>query len=322
MVIVVALLLSGCSIETMAARSLGGALSGSSEVFASDDDPDLVAQALPFALKTYEALLQQDPENADLLLATCSGFTQYSQAFVELEGERLRFEDLSQSRHLRHRSLNLYVRARDYCLRALDVAQPGFASHLRRQPREALASFGKEHVSLLFWTGASWGSAISVGRHRLDLLIDLDVVRAIFERALELNADFDRGALQEAMISLAAVPAAMGGSFERGHEHYLRALELSGDTRAGTHVAWARQSSIVRQDRAEFESTLRKALAVDVNKAPANRLANKINQRFARHLLDNIDQYFFKDTEIEDIDFDSKDDTATESQEDSLENTP
>ena len=49
-----------------------------------------MAQALPFALKTIEALLAEAPEDRNLLLAACSGFTQYAYAFVEVEATILR----------------------------------------------------------------------------------------------------------------------------------------------------------------------------------------------------------------------------------------
>jgi len=77
-----ALGLAGCSIRSLAVNSLADALAESGPVYASDSDPDLVRQALPFALKTFESLLESAPENKDLLVSTCSGFTQYAYAFV------------------------------------------------------------------------------------------------------------------------------------------------------------------------------------------------------------------------------------------------
>jgi len=55
--LVVSLVLGGCSIERMAVDSL---------VYSGEEDPDLVAEALPFRLKTFESLLQVSPRRADL----------------------------------------------------------------------------------------------------------------------------------------------------------------------------------------------------------------------------------------------------------------
>jgi len=48
------------------------------------------------------------------------------------------------------------------------------------------------------------------------------------------------------------------------------------------------------QDRTEFESLLRKALAIDPERDPHNRLITLVQQRRARALLDHIDTMFTK----------------------------
>ena len=61
---------------------------------------------------------------------------------------------------------------------------------------------------------------------------------------------------------------------------------------AGPYVALATGVSVPSQNRTEFESLLRKALDVDPNKNPSNRLATLVTQRRARALLDQIDARF------------------------------
>ena len=73
--VVLPLLSTGCSIQKFAVNKLGDALSDSGSTYASDDDPQLVADALPFSLKLMESLLEQSPEHTGLLLACASGFT-------------------------------------------------------------------------------------------------------------------------------------------------------------------------------------------------------------------------------------------------------
>ncbi|MGO9108397.1 MAG: hypothetical protein ACLP9L_04115, partial [Thermoguttaceae bacterium] len=45
---------SGCAIHSYAVNQLSNAVSRSGDVFASDDDPDLVKAASPFSLKLIE----------------------------------------------------------------------------------------------------------------------------------------------------------------------------------------------------------------------------------------------------------------------------
>lgn len=289
-----AALLSGCSVKKMAARTVADVLAEGAAVYASDDDPELVGQALPFLLKTMEGLLETDPQNTDLLLSTCQGFTTYAYGFAELEAARLEADDYDEHVRQRDRALRLYLRARDYCLRALDLRHPGMSDSLVRTPDTALADTAKDDVPYLYWTAASWGATINLGLHRPDLVVDLPSVRALVERLLVLDPDYDDGSVQEAAMLLYALPEAMGGNYETAVAHRDRAVELHDGTRASTWVSFASAVSVARQDREQFRTMLEKALDVDVDAEAArpNRLANVLAQRRARQLLDRIDDLF------------------------------
>ena len=101
-----------CSVRQMAVDGLGDALVSQGGVFASDDDPELVRAALPFGLKTIEALIEASPDNVDLRLAACRGFTQYSGAFVQGDADLIEWEDYEEASRLWERALKLYLRAR------------------------------------------------------------------------------------------------------------------------------------------------------------------------------------------------------------------
>lgn len=86
--VLIAAVSGGCSIKKLAVNKIGTALASGGSTFEGDDDPDLVGDALPFALKLMESLLAESPRHAGLLLATASGFTEYSYAFVGQRAER------------------------------------------------------------------------------------------------------------------------------------------------------------------------------------------------------------------------------------------
>ena len=290
------LVVSACSLRQMAINTLADALGGSAAIFASDEDPELVRDALPFALKTIETLLAESPDNAALLLSACQGFVLYGAGFVDFAADRLEETDYRESKRQRERALKLYLRGRGYCLRALDLAYPGASEALVKSPEPALAALGREDVKLLYWTAASWGSAIAGGLDRPELVVDLPAVRALLERALELDPDFDRGALHDAMMLLELAEVQSGaGSRERARTHFERALELNGGRRAGTYVAWARTVAVQEQDRAEFKRLLELALEVDPDRDLDDRLANILQQDRARWLLDRADELFLDD---------------------------
>jgi predicted anti-sigma-YlaC factor YlaD len=283
---------SGCSVKRMAINSLADTLAASGDVFASDNDPELIRDAVPFSLKTVESLLASVPNHAGLLLSACSGFTQYGYAFVQVDAEMIEPKDFQAATVGKDRALKMYLRARDYCLRNLELRHKGITKALINDPKAALATMKKAEVPALYWTGASWGAAIALGLDKPDLVADFPVVHALMDRALELEPTYSRGAIHEALISLDAVPEPMGGSVKSAREHFERAVELTRGLSAGPYVTLAASVSVSTQDRKEFESLLAKALAVDPDKDPSLRLANIITQRRARFLLSRADELF------------------------------
>jgi hypothetical protein len=59
-------------------------------------------------------------------------------------------------------------------------------------------------------------------------------------------------------------------------------------------VAFAEAVAVQKQDLVEFQSLLKKALAIDADAKPEWRLANLVTQRRARWLLSRTDQLFLK----------------------------
>ena len=292
----VAAALSGCGlIQRRAVGMVASTLASSGDVFTRDDDPELVGQAIPFGLKLYESLLDSAPKNKDLLIATCSNFTQYGVAYLETEalvlGEANHHDEVA---HLNARALKLYLRAKGYCMRAMEVRFPGITPKLLKDPVTALKAAKKEDVPLLYWTAASWGSAIAQGIDKPDLVIDLPTVRALADRAIALDETWNKGALHEMFIALDSQPEALGGSAERARTHFKRAVELQNGASPGPFVALAIGVAAPAQDRAEFESLLKQALAIDPGKDPTTRLVTLVQQRRAQALLDHLDTLFTK----------------------------
>ena len=290
-VLLLATLASGCSIRTMAVKTVANTLSESGDVFSRDDDPELVRDAVPFALKLYESLLESVPTHEPLLVATCSGFTQYAFAFVQTDADILRFDDYAEAARLDRRALNLYLRGRDYCLRALELRFDDAGGALLRAPEAVVADADPEDVRLLYWTAASWGSAIALAPDDPDLLIDFPVVRALVDRALALDEAWGDGAVHEMLITLESLET-LGGSRDKAREHFARAVELQDGRSPGPYVALATGVSVGAQDRAEFERLMAEALAVDPDENPSNRLTTLVVQRRARALLAQADSLF------------------------------
>lgn len=285
--------LSGC-LKQLALGSVADALSGQGTTFSGDDDPELVADAIPFALKTMEALMPNLPEHDALRVSACSGFTQYAFAFV-LQPAKLS-GSFAQEKIAAARAKALFLRARGYCLEALELRHAGFKKAVTDDKTTfalgspLVAALNKDDVEALYWLAASTALSITSVKEQVDMLGHLPVVDVLIKRSLELDPDWDKGTLQELVISWdGGRSETMGGSPERARAAFKRAVELSEGKKAGPYVSLAESVSIDQQNRKEFEELLGKALAVDVNAAPQYRLTNVLAQRRAQKLLAQID---------------------------------
>ena len=280
---------AGCSLRRLAVNKIGDALASGGTTYESDEDIQLVGQALPFGLKLIESLLAESPRHRGLLLAACQGFTMYSYAYVQHDIDVVAEEDLDAAALVRTRARKLYLRARRYGLRGLEASYPGVSESLDRDPAGALSTIKGKDVPLLYWNAAALGLAISVSRNDAEMLARLPEVEALLERALQLDEDWNEGALHEFEVTLAS---ARPGSpdYERIERHFQRALALSGGKRAGLYVAYAEAAGYPKQNRREFESTLEQALSLDPDQHHEVRLANLVAQRRAQWLLEHVDE--------------------------------
>jgi len=294
-VVVLSALVSGCSlISKKATRMVADTLSAGGTSMTSDNDPELVRDAVPFGLKTYESLLESLPDYVPLLRATCSGFTSYAYGYLATDADMIRSTDRAAAAVIDERTLKMYLRAHGYCARGLEERFKGVTQALLLDPANALTKAKKEDVELLYWSAASWGLAMALSPDTL--AIDFPAVRAMAERGLALDPGWWNGALHELMITLNS-QALLGGSEEQARYHFDQAVALQKGLSPGPYISLAMGISVANQDRAEFERLMAMALAVDPDANPAERLTTMLLQRRAQALLAQVDDLFLKDVE-------------------------
>jgi predicted anti-sigma-YlaC factor YlaD len=285
--------LPACSVRKLAVRQLGDAIAGAGITVASDDDPELIRAAIPFTLKLMESLLAEMPEHRQLLLSSSSSFTQYAYAFVQQDAEEMEPRDLAAARQLQARARKLYLRARDYGMRGLELKHKGIWQKLRQTPSAAVTTAKKDEVPLLYWTAVSWAAAISLSKDQPELVSDLPAVSALIDQAMKLEENFDSGSIHSFMIAYVLTrPDVKGDPYEKARWHYERALLLSKGQLAAPLMSYAENVLVQKQDRKEFQLLMEKVLAIEVDAKPEWRLANLIMQQRARWLLSRMDELF------------------------------
>jgi predicted anti-sigma-YlaC factor YlaD len=280
----------------MAIRAVSNALTGegNTSTFTGDSDPELVGDAIPFAVKMYETLLAANPDHQGLILTTGSLFVMYANAFVQGPAFLLPPEEYVRRDAQYARAKALYLRGVDILFRGLELKYPGFSAAFKAgTPEVLLAKTKKEDTALLYWAVAGTLSAYSLDPFDLELGLRIKPLTLLIARAYELDSDFNGGAIDEFyLLFYASLPAALGGNPALALDFFEKAVEKTEGLSAGPYVSYAQSIAIPAQDYPGFKANLEKALAVDVNARPETRLVNILNQRKARFLLDHADAYF------------------------------
>jgi predicted anti-sigma-YlaC factor YlaD len=296
--LVALLSLGSCSLEKVAMKKVAGMLSGSSssDVFSSDNDPDLVGDALPFAIKLYESLLGSIPEHAGLRLRTGSLYIMYANAFVQTPADMTPRREGEAKEYLLARAKNLYLRGRDILFVGLEKRNPLIYKQLKeRKYKEAMAPFKKEDVPLLYWTAVGWVAAFAVNPFDMTLGQTLPQTAAMMDRVAALEPGYGRGALDAFYVSYyGSLPEYLGGDAAKAREHFAKAQAIAGTKDTSALMALATTVSVKEQNAAEFKKLLGQVLEFDPDKSPENRLVNILNQRKARWLLAHIDDFFIE----------------------------
>jgi predicted anti-sigma-YlaC factor YlaD len=299
-ILVVSLLVfHSCSIKKMAMKTVAGALSspGGNSVFTGDNDPELVGDALPFAIKMYESLLQSIPGHRGLRLRTGSLYVMYANAFLQTPASLLEESEYRKQEFLMNRAKNLYLRGRDILLLGMEQRYPGFRKYLDEKKFDlALSAVKADDVPLLYWAAAGWLGAFAIDPFDMKLGLTVPRAAAMMDRALQLDESFGNGSLHEFyVLYYGAMPDYMGGDFKKARYHFKKALDLSGGKSTSACISLATTVSVKEQNINEFKDLLKRVLKMDPDANPDNRLVTILDQRKARWLLDHTDDFFLVD---------------------------
>ena len=293
------LFFNGCSIKKMAMNSVAGVLTSSEggNVFTTDNDPDLVGDALPFTIKLYETMMVSAPWHLGLKLRTGSLYIMYANAYLQSPAEMLPDEELEKQEFLLMRAKNLYLRGRDMVMAALEKKYPGFLEKMKAKNYSgALASMKKGDAPFLYWSAAGWLGAYALDPLDMKLGLTVPGAAAMMDKVLQLDKDFEKGAIHDFYVSYyGAMPENMGGSAEKAREHFKLAVAASGGKSTSPYLSLATTVSVNEQNLKEYKELLKKVLDVDPDADPDNRLITIINQRKAKWLLAHADNFFVDD---------------------------
>lgn len=296
------LLIAGCSINGILSNALSNALGGNADdgrpnPFLSENDPELVRDALPFTLKLLDVLIGAEIDSPSIRLTAAQAYTAYAVLFLQTEANTDAIDQFAHRIRLLDRSKIHLLRARDYALSALEMEHPGFTAGLSRNEYDnVFTDMTEEDIPYLYFAAVSWIAAAAVDILDLELTLAIPRAAEMIHAAFAIDPDYGDGLIHEFYIAyFAAIPKQFGGSEERARHHYQEALRASNGLSASAHLSMALGIALPAQDREQFRMFLERAVEVDPNQDINRKLTNFVRQREARWYLKNTDRFFIDD---------------------------
>ena len=283
-------------------REVEGLLGDLQAALFEEEDYETAEASLPATLKLLEGMIRHYPEREDLRRIAALGFGFYAFAFLEPKAFDIDLPREVRERY-RQRASSYYERGYRYALALLERKYPALAEATRaglpRALSEELAAVTKEDVPTLFWFTYGWAGWINLNRTDPEALTQIEKVRLLVERILEL----DRGYFHATPLLLAGslyggLPR-FSGYQEDGKKYFEEAIE-----RTRGKFLMARLLETIYLDMGfqtegrTLEEGYRRARKklVAIAEAPKGlmpgmALANEVARHRARLLIEEIDDF-------------------------------
>ena len=273
--------LGACSTGQLVARSSVSIMDGSVDAMNRETDLDLARTAIPANLKLMEGLINEDPDNAELLTYAAQGFYGYAFGFVELDQPA--------------RAAALYARGYAYGKRALQAL--GLQLDLDHagvdELEQALQGLGDKAVPALFWTASCWAKQIDLQRDDPARIAQLASSERLMRRVLQLQPDFYHGGVYLYFgVYYGGRSPLLGGDPQRAARYFEQARAVTGGRLLMVDVLQAEYLERQRLDRERFHRLLSRVVATPVGVFPQMALANQVARVRAERLLQHETEWF------------------------------
>jgi hypothetical protein len=272
----------GCNpFRALRLASVGAILEDVAKASAKSSEVEIVMEGSAAYILLIDGLLEEAPENRQLLVAAAQAYSSYAAAFLEGKDPG--------------RARRLYLRAREYALRALSHRK-GFIQYVSKPYEEFvpyLKEMEKSDVPALFWAASSWAGWISLMGQSVAPLADRPKVVAMVERVLELDEGFNYGGAHLFMgVYYSARPKAYGGDPARAKKHFEKAFAIGDGKYLMAYLLYARYYARQIFNRELFLTSLKVVIDSPADEVPELTLLNTIAKRRAKDLISKAEDYF------------------------------
>jgi hypothetical protein len=264
-----------CSIQKIALNTTTGLVEYGIDAIYAEPDLKIAEQAVASNLKLLEGFHLADKNNKKLLLMLTQGFASYSLGFLEDDEPE--------------RASLFYLRAKDYGLQLLSHTKAFKDSIPTKEAnfRKNLGLLKKSDVPALFWCAFAWAGWVNLNRDDPQAVFELNIVKAMMQRVLELDEPFFFGAAHLFFGAMnASMPKMLGGDPEKAKEHFDRSLEISDGKFLIAKVYLARYYAVSKLDEELFDKTLTEVLNAPEDILPGYELLTSVAKDKAKKLMD------------------------------------
>jgi len=275
LILALLLVVSGCT--TIIVNPLLDPLSLSLQ---KQTDLELLQDGAPTLLLLLDGLIDSDPDNEHLLMATTKAYGAYASILYE-EGQI-------------ERAVNMSIKSKKYGINLLkQLPTLEYLNNMTlEQIRQALAGLSPKKVEYLFWGAYGWATWIQYQDGAPASMADLPIVEQIMLRVVELDESYYYGGAHIFLGSYyGSRPEMYGGKPDLSRKHFERALALNKRAFLLTQVSYAQTYARLMFDRELYLKLLAEVIEeplVDSDMASSNKLA-KIK---AEKLISQVDEFF------------------------------
>lgn len=280
--IVLSAALAGCGgyIDRQAADATYRVVEAAQRAAAEEADVELARDALPGGLFQLAGFARAYPAHPGFAALYGDAICQYAAGFVFDDWEDATLAKRSDdAARIAARLSGLLARCRAASLARLPWAATA------KSPAEVAALLPRatrDDAPALLWLATAWTTALAL--EPLAHVFELPAIQATLERCATL-APGGRDASAELLLGTLAAGRAQVLGGDAGDAWFEAARKRAGEGALLVDVMYARGVAVARKDRAGFRAALERALAADVARWPARRLANALAQRKARRYL-------------------------------------
>jgi len=245
----------------------------------NNNDPKMVAAALPSYLLLLDGMLHKDNKDASLARSA----SQLNSAYANLS-----INDKDQAKLLTQKALSYAQQSACLEFSTLCSLENLSFNDLQKQ----LQKTDESHVEALYALGTAWSSWIQARSDDWNAIAKLAKAKAFLQRVHQLNPKYQQaGAALYLGVMEALVPPAMGGKPDLSKQYFEQALRLADPENLTVPVYYARYYARLMFDQELHDQLLKKVIAANP-KADGLTLMNTIAQREAKILLAQSSDYF------------------------------